>query len=286
MTQNQPDSPKSISNNSSPAVFKMPKFHIVVPSFNQGEFIGQTIDSLLSQSDAEVKIYVFDGCSTDETIKILKSYGKRIFWVSQKDEGQTDAINQGIKKILSSRDINLEQDFFAYLNSDDFYKPNILADVRDEFAKHPKQHWLVGGCTIINDQGKEIQKSIRLYKATWLKLMKLCPNLLFILNPITQPTTFVRLKAVKAVGEFNPSLRYTMDYEYWLRLSEKFGLPINLSKTVGGFRIHAQSKGSLSFKEQFEEQLAVAGRFTDNRLLLIAQKLHNNLITAVYKLLK
>lgn len=264
----------------------MSKFHIVVPSFNQGEFIAQTIDSLLTQSGIEVKIYVFDGGSTDETIEILKSYGKRIFWVSQKDEGQTDAINQGIKKILSSRDINLEQDFFAYLNSDDFYKPNILADVRDEFARHPKQHWLVGGCTIINDQGKEIQKPIRLYKATWLKLMKLCPNLLFILNPITQPTTFVRLKAVKAIGEFNPNLRYTMDYEYWLRLSEKFGLPINFSKTVGGFRIHAQSKGSLSFKEQFEEQLAVAGRFTDNRLLLTAQKLHNNLITAVYKLLK
>lgn len=265
---------------------KPPKFHIVVPSFNQAEFIGQTLDSILSQDGVDVRVYVFDGGSTDGTVELLKTYGKKIFWVSEKDRGQTDAINKGVKLILSSDGVeaDLERDFFAYLNSDDYYLPGALGIVTGEFAGSPQKSWLVGDCLIVDENGVEIQHKIRAYKNFWRSFLS--KSLLTVLNPIPQPAVFMRLQALKAAGEFDANLRYTMDYEYWTRLWRKFGEPINSDRELAGFRIHGSSKGSTSFEDQFAEQLIVAKKLSRNRVLLTLQILHNRLITSVYKLLK
>lgn len=91
-----------------------PKISIITPSYNQGSFIKQTIDSVLNQNYQNLEYWVIDGGSTDKTVKILKSYGRKIKWISEKDKGQTDAINKGLKKITG--------DIIAFINSDDYYE--------------------------------------------------------------------------------------------------------------------------------------------------------------------
>lgn len=268
---------KANSHSSKPGVF-----HIVIPSFNQGEFIGETLDSILSQSGVEKKIYVIDGGSTDGTVDLLKKYSEQIFWLSEKDRGQTDAINKGMGLVL--KDADLKSDFFAYLNSDDYYLPGAFEAVTSQFVGNPDQSWLVGDCRIVDENGVEIQHKIRAYKNFWRSFLS--KSLLTVLNPIAQPAVFMRLRAIKDVGEFDQNLRYTMDYEYWLRLWQKFGAPINTDRELASFRIHGSSKGSTSFEDQFAEQLAVARRFSRSQVLLALQVLHNRLITSVYKLLK
>ncbi len=99
----------------------LPKISIITPSYNQGRFIKETIDSVLSQNYPNLEYWVMDGGSTDETVKVLKSYGKKINWVSKKDKGQTNAINEGLKKVTG--------DIIAYINSDDVYAPDVFRQV-------------------------------------------------------------------------------------------------------------------------------------------------------------
>ena len=93
-------------------------FTIVTPSYNQGRFIRQTIDSVLLQGYPDLDYWVIDGGSTDDTVKILKGYGKRVNWLSEKDNGQADAINKGFARAKG--------EILAWLNSDDYKKSGYL----------------------------------------------------------------------------------------------------------------------------------------------------------------
>ena len=256
-------------------------FTIVTPSYNQGSFIEQTVKSVLNQK-VQVKYLVNDGGSTDQTKSILKKYGTQLEWQSKSDKGQTDAINKGRDRFVKDKDCSSK--IFAYINSDDYYLPGALKKVSQAFASNPDKMWLVGDAVIIDEQGKEIQRWIRVYK----RLLRsfLSKWLLIITNPIPQPAVFIRLKAVKELGKFDQALHYTMDYDYWLRLYHKFGRPILLDKPLATFRIHSSAKGEMGFEKQFEEQLLVSKRHSSNQVLLGLQKLHNALIVGVYKLIK
>ena len=89
------------------------KISIITPSYNQAEFIKRTIQSVLSQNYKNFEYIIVDGGSTDETLSILKKYGNKIRWISEKDNGQSDAINKGLKMATGK--------IVAYLNSDDTY---------------------------------------------------------------------------------------------------------------------------------------------------------------------
>jgi glycosyltransferase involved in cell wall biosynthesis len=259
-------------------------FAIVTPSYNQAHFISQTIDSILSQSP-KVKYLVMDGGSSDQTKSVLKKYSKQISWVSKSDDGQTDAINKGVQKLNSSGE-NSANTIFAYINSDDYYLPNTFSKVATAFAKNPDQQWLVGDAMIIDSENNEIQKPIRIYKQLFRKLLTVFPSVLGIMNPIPQPAVFVRMSAIKQVGEFNKKLYYVMDYDYWNRLWKEFGPPIFLSETLATFRIHDQAKGETGFAVQFDEQLEVSRAYIKNPLVLWVQQLHNLLIKAIYSFIK
>lgn len=262
-------------------------FFILTPSYNQNQFIDETIQSVLAQKQTSLHYLVVDGASSDGTVATLKTFSKQLKWISEKDEGQTDAINKGIltfKKVIKDKKLNPHSCVFAYLNSDDVYTNDALQIVATHFTKDKTVQWLVGDAHIINEVGDQIQPLVRLYKL--LGRMFLSWPLLLIVNPIPQPATFMRWPVVEKVGYFNSELHYVMDYEYWLRTWKIAGRPTVTNKTLASFRIHNRSKGGTAFIRQFAEQLMVARLFTNNKLLLWLQKLHNAAIVFVYSVIK
>jgi glycosyltransferase involved in cell wall biosynthesis len=252
-----------------------PLITVIIPSFNQGQFIRETIDSILNQPFKKIEVIVIDGGSTDTTVDILKTYGNRIYWISEKDRGQTHAINKGLH--LAKGDI------IAYLNSDDYYLPNTLQQIAELFKTHPDIFWITGDYNIVDETGKGIQSFVISYKKIARKFLSF--NLLSILNPIAQPSTFLRRKLIEDVGLFKEELRYTMDYDYWLRAIQ-LKKPFLLNEKLSAFRIHGSSKGGSQYHKQFEEELKVAKNYQKNKLLILLHQLHNLLIVTVYKIIK
>lgn len=265
------------------------KFSIVTPSFNQGHFISQTIESVLAQKgDFKIEYFIMDGGSTDNTVEIIKNFETRIknneykkfnhgislYWQSKKDKGQSDGINQGLKKATG--------DILAYINSDDTYEPGAFEKITKSFKREPGRTWLTGYCNIIDQDNKPIRSIITRYKNFWLR--RYSYNKLLVLNFISQPATFWAKQTSDKYGFFQEKLHYVMDYEYWLRIGEKHQDPIILPEPISNFRIHGQSKGETSFKKQFAEDFQVAKKYSTSAILTALHKIHNSFILTVYKI--
>lgn len=263
------------------------EFVIVTPSYNQKKFLQKTISSITDQKKVKVHHWVFDGGSNDGSKELLEKKKKNIFFVSEKDKGQSDALNKGVKKLfawMKKEKKNPKEVIFAYLNSDDYYLPGALSSVADIFEKMKDVLWVVGDCVIVDEKNREIQQPIRWYKKFWRNFLSL--TLLSILNPIPQPAVFFRASEVVKIGLFNEKLKYTMDFQYWFRAFKKSGQPFKTSQPLAAFRIHSLSKGGSQFEKQFAEQFAVTKMYVDNTLLLVLQRCHNLLITGIYHLIK
>ncbi len=259
------------------------KISVVVPSFNQAEFIGQTLSSIISQGPAlDIQCIVMDGGSTDDSVDVIRSLelaarsaAVDFHWVSARDGGQAAAINDALARA--------DGDILAYLNSDDCYAAGALNEVVAAFEAAPERDWLTGNCLIVNASGREIQKGVRLYREAWMR--RYSRTGLMMLNFIAQPATFWRRSAAQRIGPFDAALRYTMDYDYWLRLSE-LGAPLHLDHVLAHFRIHGQSKGGSRFVEQFREDYATVCRYTRSRSVRLFHRLHNGAIVLAYRLIK
>ncbi len=253
-----------------------PKISIVIPSYNQGIFIEETIRSILDQNYPNLELIVMDGGSTDQTVSILKKYSSRISWRSEKDKGQTDAINKGMATATG--------EILAYLNSDDAYLPNTLFTVAEYFQSHVEAKWLTGDYFIIDAQGKKIQSYVANYKRL---LRAFCPTfaVLSVANYIIQPSTFWRSGVQEEIGPFDESLRYCMDFDYWMRLIQKYPLHV-LEQHFSLFRIHGLSKGGSQYVKQFAEEHLLTCKYTSNLFLRALHKLHSQAIVWIYKLIK
>lgn len=252
-----------------------PKISIITPSFNQGQFIKETIESVLNQNYPHLEYLVMDGGSTDETVKILKSYGEKINWVSKKDRGQAAAINEGIKKSTG--------EIIAYLNSDDVMLPHTLKRVADYFMSHDEAMWLTGDYSIINEKGQKIQSFVPKYKTLLRKLPYF--NTLVVANFIIQPSTFWKRSLTDEIGFLDESLHLCLDFDYWLRIIKKHPLHV-LPNKLSLFRIHGASKGLALYEKQFKEEHRVMACYTDNIVLKTLHKIHSGLIILVYNLIK
>lgn len=257
------------------------KFSIVTPSYNQGQFISQTIDSVITQKgDIEIEYFVYDGGSSDDTVKILKKYENilknnpkiKFYWQSKPDKGQSDAINQAFFKATG--------DIFAYINSDDYYQP----DTFQQIAKNLNNHlWITGYSHIINENNQIIQKPITIYKNLFINHYSYI--LLLVLNFVSQPSTFFRKELFQKFGPFDEHLHLTMDYNFWLSIGAHHQ-PKIIRKYISNFRIHSSSKGKSGYLQQFSEDLATARNHTSNHAILFLHKLHNHLITFIYRIIK
>lgn len=253
----------------------LPKISVITPSFNQGNFIAETIDSVLSQGYKNLEYWIIDGGSTDDTISVLKRYGKKIQWMSKKDKGQTDAINKGMEKVSG--------DIVTYLNSDDILLPGSIEKIADFFSVNPDIFWITGKCKIIDEKGNEIRKLVTLYKNFWLKYSR-NPIFLSILNFISQPATFWRAEVIKSVGLFDASLYYTMDYDYWLRMSRIYKLGF-IDDYLASFRFHDKSKSSKNVKKLIEEGYKVV-KGHDKGMLPTIHRLHDIFTLTAYSIIK
>jgi len=261
------------------------KFFIVTPSFNQVAYLERTINSVLSQTGSfEIHYFIVDGGSKDGSVDILKKYSHKLSFTSEKDNGQTDAINKGIKYFKRFSEIDPKPTYFAYINSDDYYLPSTFEKVQKAFERNKNFDWIIGDSIIVNDKNQEIHKLLRLYKSFWRRFLS--KGLLLVLNPIPQPSIFIRWNALKKIGYFNPTLKYTMDYEYWNRLMKDFYKPLIISTPLSAFRVHSKSKGGSQHTQQFEEELEVAKKFTNSKFYLFLHKIHKFLIIFIYNIIK
>ena len=249
------------------------RISIITPTYNQAAFIERTINSVLSQNYPDLEYIVMDGGSNDETIGILKKYSTQIIWKSEKDNGQSDAINKGLR--LATGDI------VAFLNSDDTYEPGALAKVADYFKTNLKAKWVYGKCRIINQDDDEIRKPITRYKNLLLK--KYSFSKLLGENFISQPATFWKKELHDEVGFFNEKEHFCMDYEFWLRIGQKYPAGV-INYYLANFRYHPSSKSGSVNKKQFQDELRIAKKFSNgSRLAIFIHQINYFKIVWIYR---
>ncbi|MCX6154305.1 MAG: glycosyltransferase family 2 protein [Candidatus Kapabacteria bacterium] len=251
------------------------KITVITPSYNQGHFIEETILSVINQSYKNIEYIVCDGGSTDNTLEILKKYEDKLHWISEKDSGQSDAINKGIR--MSTGDI------ICYINSDDYFLEGAFEAVIEAFNNYRKCNWVTGDCIIVNEKSIIIQQLVSTYK----RILRLFPSkrMLSLANFIIQPSTFLKRSVIEEFGLIDQSLHLTMDYDYWMKIIQKYQ-PCIIKKPLSAFRIHGNSKGGAQYKKQFDEELMVMKRYDKSQVRYFFHYLHNMMIVLIYKIIK
>ncbi len=256
----------------------MLKISIITPSYNQAEYLPRTIASVHSQQGPfTLEHIVIDGGSTDGTLDILRQQGEAIRWVSEPDEGQADALNKGIAMATG--------DVIGWLNSDDTYQPGCLATVADVFGAEPDTQWLYGKVRVIDPRDREIRKWITAYKNARMRRWSFAK--LLVENWISQMGVFWRRSAGQTLGPFRTDLHYCMDYDFWLRLGQRWPGRF-VDEYLAAFRWYPASKSGAGFGAQFAEQYAVAAKIADggHRLTMLRHRVNCWKIVAVYTLTK
>ena len=252
------------------------KISIITPSFNQDKYIERTISSVLNQrGNFDLEYIIIDGGSTDNTLDIIQKYKKKLIWVSEKDRGQSDAINKGFN--MASGDL------LAWLNSDDTYEPDALAEVAKEYRKL-KFKWCFGDCRIINEDDQEIRKLIARYKM--MESRRYSFRRLLSKDFISQPAAFFTKEVFREIGPLDLNCEYSMDYDYWLRIGKKYD-PYYINKFLAKFRWHGESKNSRNFKKAAYETYLTAKRHATSRdkYPILRHYLHYKTLSLLYRFL-
>ncbi|QWE09569.1 glycosyltransferase [Polynucleobacter ibericus] len=222
-----------------------PKVSIVMPSFNQVEFIERSILSVLNQSYSNVELIVIDGGSTDGSVEIIKSYADKLaYWVSEPDEGQAQAINKGISQATG--------EWIGWQNSDDLFSIDAIQKMVERAQQEPLANLVIGDMCLIdaNDQRiRDIKYVAPSYRSILAEGMVL-----------TNQSALWQRSIHSSIGYLNESLHYGFDYEWFLRVLEKYRA-VHVAKVLGYLRIHDQTKSSLQqpeFKREYD--LILAGR--------------------------
>jgi glycosyltransferase involved in cell wall biosynthesis len=233
-------------------------FTIVTPSFNQAKYLEKTILSVINQKGNFTLQYIIaDGGSADNSVKIIKKYasllkspkykskckGIDLIWWSNKDKGQSDAINQGFKLAKGK--------YVAWINSDDYYIDDAFLKVKNKFKDEPKASFIYGNFIEIDEKGNTLRKIEAEKKFSIERLINSG-------NYIGQPATFFRREALIKAGYLNPKYHYAMDYDLWIKLG-KISNAYPLSSDLATFRLHSDSK-TVSLYDKFWREVWIISR--------------------------
>lgn len=223
------------------------KFSVITPSFDQGRFIRDCIESVkqnakcrMPNAELTVEHIVIDAGSTDETVSILKSY-PHLQWVSEPDKGQTDAINKGFRKATG--------DWLMWLNADDYLKPGALAKVAAFLQQHPAAEVIYGDCDFVSETGELIRRK----KEFGFDF----EMLLFYGCYIPSTATFYKRKLIDGGFLLDDSYKVCMDFEYYMRMAcagRKFA---HLPQALACFRWHETNASLVYAGRRYEERLRV-----------------------------
>jgi len=206
-----------------------PKISIVTPSYNQGQFLEQTILSVLNQDYPYIEYIIIDGGSSDESVDIIKKYEKRVaYWISEKDRGQAHAINKGFAKATGS--------IFAWLNADDLLSPSAARIAASYLTKDSSVGLIFGDRISIDKKGNVIDL---VSSPTFSKYM------LKWGFTIPQETAFFRRKYFEDVGQLDESLECVMDFDLWCKLLNDNIKIYHIPTVLGYYRDHEETKSRM-----------------------------------------
>ncbi len=228
-----------------------PLISVIIPSYNQGEFIEETLLSVLGQQYPNLEILVIDGGSTDQTVEILDRYSSHLaYWHSKPDKGQADAINQGFR--LSTGEI------VCWLNSDDMYLPGTLLDVARRFKERTHENYLIYGNTVLLHQKGEQQQS-----GSFKVSEAFDPVLLTYYDFIFQPSSFWTRQLWQQTGELNLEYHYVLDWDWYIRAS-KIAQFEYIPKFYSVYRIHELHKTGTGGNQRAQEIYQIAQTYASD----------------------
>lgn len=228
-----------------------PRVSVITPSYNQGQFIEETIRSVLLQGYPDLEYIIIDGGSTDDSVETIRKYDRWLaYYASEPDRGQTHAINKGWRRATG--------DILAYINTDDCYLNAAVFTAAHEFCARPEVGMIYGSAIIIDEENKLTKWKARPFD---MKTMFTVGNI------VPQPAAFFSRDAVTNVGYLDEKWQLIMDYEFCIRVGAQFPA-VCLPRILAEFRNHPQSKSRLRFEETTEELIRFVNTFNPDRLLI------------------
>jgi glycosyltransferase involved in cell wall biosynthesis len=198
---------------------------IITPSFNQAAYLEQTILSVLEQDHSRIEYIIVDGASTDGSVDIIRKYENRLaWWVSEKDNGQADAINKGFARATG--------EVVAWLNSDDYYLAGAVSAAVKIFEEHPEVVLVYGNMLAVDEHGRTFNT---------LNYKQLTLEDLLCFQIIGQPAVFMRRSVLQTIDGLDTTFHFLLDHHLWIRLAQK-GRFLHVPQTWAAARYHAEAK--------------------------------------------
>jgi len=228
------------------------KLSIVMPSYDQAQFIEESIRSVLLQGYPSLEFIIIDGGSTDGSVDIIKKYEPWLaYWVSEADRGQSHAINKGIQRATG--------DILLWLNSDDLCLPAAFARAASAFSAHPDRQLVIGQARLVNERG-DIMGELRSQFTSWEELVT-NPG-----NSVRQISTFFSRKLFDELGMVNENLHIAMDNELMVRFIRAYP-PLVLTDYLTAYRTHPGAKTYGQLLKGYSETDKTRGRYLSDRRL-------------------
>ncbi|MCW5875536.1 MAG: glycosyltransferase [Anaerolineales bacterium] len=233
-----------------------PLVSIVTPSYNQAAYLEQAMQSVFAQNYANIEYIVVDGASTDDSRRIIQKHARRLaWWVSEPDQGQTDAINKGFARSTGK--------YLAWLNADDVLYPEAVAEAVAYLEAHPQTGLVYGDADYIDAGGRVLGR----FPAAQTDYARLRRGYVHI----PQQAAFWRADLWQQVGPLDPTFVFAMDYDLWVRLARISRIQY-LPRLWAQFRLHADSKTIQNDQRAWDEMLRVHWREGGGHLAPIVAK--------------
>jgi glycosyltransferase involved in cell wall biosynthesis len=227
----------------------LPTISVITPSFNQGRFLRQCIESVLAQVYSNLEFMIIDGGSTDETLSVIREYESSIsYWISESDSGQSDAINKGFRRASG--------EIVSWLNADDYYLPGAFDSVVDAYSADPSAPFYFGDGLRVNETGAVIANFFPMGTLAFDR-----QALVMGLNYILQPSTFINRRSLERAGYLDTELHFGMDSDLWMRLSA-LGAPRVVPLVLAATREYATTKTASGSFARIEELRKISMKYS------------------------